>query len=63
MLTAPRSLLTVLPCSYVFGTGLVGFLLLQTFVAQQYSWVVWLELVPGWALYRGLYEIAQVCTG
>jgi hypothetical protein len=23
---------------YVFGTGLVGFLLLQQFVAQQYWW-------------------------
>lgn len=44
---------------YVFGTGLVGFLLIQQFVASAYWWVIFLELVPGWALYRSLYEISQ----
>lgn len=44
---------------YVFGTGLVGYLLLQQFVAEGYWWVIFLELIPGFALYRGLYEIAQ----
>ncbi|EFN57407.1 hypothetical protein CHLNCDRAFT_30336 [Chlorella variabilis] len=44
---------------YVFGTGLVGILLLQTFISEAYWWVIFLELVPGWALYRGLYEISQ----
>lgn len=27
--------------------------------AQGYWWVIWLELVPGWALFRGLYEMSQ----
>lgn len=44
---------------YVFGTGLVGYLLLQSFVAAGQWWTVFLELVPGFGLYRGLYEIAQ----
>lgn len=26
---------------------------------QNYWWVIFLELVPGWALFRGLYEISQ----
>lgn len=44
---------------YVLGTGLVGYLLVQQFVSQGYWWVVFLELVPGWALFRGLYEMSQ----
>jgi hypothetical protein len=44
---------------YVLGTGLVGYLLVQQFVSQGYWWVIFLELVPGWALFRGLYEMSQ----
>eukprot|EP00887_Chlorella_sp_A99_P004767 scaffold4.g4767.t1 len=45
---------------YVFGTGLVGWLLLQQFVARDHWWVVFMELLPGFGLYRGLFEISQV---
>jgi len=44
---------------YVFGTGLVGYLLLQSFVAAGHWWVIFFELIPGFGLYRGLYEISQ----
>lgn len=44
---------------YVFGTGLVGYLLLAQFVAAGYWWVIFFELIPGFGLYRGLYEIGQ----
>ncbi|GAB4824041.1 hypothetical protein N2152v2_011087 [Parachlorella kessleri] len=56
-----RSSRTAVVVTYmnVFGTGLVGLLLLEQFVSQGHWWVIFLELIPGFALYRGLYEIAQ----
>ena len=44
---------------YVFATGLIGYLLLSKLVSAGYWWVVFIELIPGFALYRGLYEIAN----
>lgn len=44
---------------YVFGTGLVGYLLIQQFIASNHWWVVFFELVPGFGLYAGLWEISQ----
>lgn len=50
---------TVTAFLYVFATGLIGYLLLTNLVAAGYWWVIFIELIPGFALYRGLYEIAQ----
>lgn len=36
-----------------------GYLLLESLVSAGREWVVWLELIPGFALYRGLFEISQ----
>mmetsp|Transcript_40231 Transcript_40231/g.119957 ORF Transcript_40231/g.119957 Transcript_40231/m.119957 type:complete len:1026 (-) Transcript_40231:846-3923(-) len=44
---------------YVFASGLIGSLLLQTFMNQNQLWVFFIEWVPAWSLYRGLYEIGQ----
>lgn len=44
---------------YVFGTGLIGYLLLSQFLSAGYWWVIFFELIPGFALYRGMYEIGQ----
>jgi len=44
---------------YVFASGLIGYLLLQNFVASGYWWAVLFNIVPGFALYRGLFEISQ----
>ena len=44
---------------YVFATGLIGYLLLSKLVSAGYWWVIFIELIPGFALYRGLYEIAN----
>lgn len=56
-----RSSRTVVVVSflYTFGTGLIGYLLLQSFVAANDWWAIFFNVVPGFALYRGLYEIAQ----
>lgn len=56
-----RSSRTVVVVSflYTFGTGLIGYLLLQSFVAANDWWAIFFNIVPGFALYRGLYEIAQ----
>lgn len=46
----------------VFGTGLLGGFLFQFFLEDPSfpnAWIVVLELFPGFALYRGLYEFAQ----
>ncbi|KDD75805.1 hypothetical protein H632_c492p1, partial [Helicosporidium sp. ATCC 50920] len=43
---------------YTFATGLLGYLLLQQFIVAGHWWVVFLELVPGFALFRGLFEIS-----
>jgi ABC-type multidrug transport system ATPase subunit len=50
---------TVVSFLYVFGTGLVGYLLIQQFVANDNWWVVFLYLIPGFGLYAGLWEISQ----
>jgi hypothetical protein len=42
-----------------FASGLFGFLVLQSFIRSERWWIIFLELVPGFGLYRGLYEIAQ----
>jgi ABC-type multidrug transport system ATPase subunit len=44
---------------YVFASGLIGYLLLQRFVASGHWWAVFFNIVPGFALYRGLFEISQ----
>ncbi|KAL4523256.1 hypothetical protein Ndes2437B_g00384 [Nannochloris sp. 'desiccata'] len=44
---------------YVFASGLIGYLLLQSFVASGRWWAVFFNIVPGFALYRGLFEISQ----
>lgn len=44
---------------YVFASGLIGELLLSDFMGDGRSWLFFVEWVPAWALYRGLYEQAQ----
>ncbi|XP_052725628.1 ABC transporter A family member 7 isoform X3 [Vigna angularis] len=46
----------------VFGTGLLGGFLFKFFVQNisfPRGWIILMELYPGFALYRGLYELAQ----
>ncbi|KAL2646002.1 hypothetical protein AAZV13_05G025600 [Glycine max] len=46
----------------VFGTGLLAGFLFQFFVQNTSfprGWIIVMELYPGFALYRGLYELAQ----
>lgn len=43
---------------YVFGTGLIGNLLLTTFMDDAKGWLFFVEWVPAWSLYRGLYEMS-----
>ncbi|KAI4336022.1 hypothetical protein L6164_014600 [Bauhinia variegata] len=53
---------TVIANIGVFGTGLLGGFLFQYFVQDTSfpgAWIVVMELYPGFALYRGLYEFAQ----
>ncbi|KAL1210263.1 ABC transporter A family member 7 [Cardamine amara subsp. amara] len=53
---------TVAAYIYVFGSGLLGLFLLQ-FLIQDSSfprgWIFFMELYPGFSLYRGLYEFSQ----
>ncbi|CAN6984901.1 unnamed protein product [Brassica oleracea var. botrytis] len=53
---------TVVAYIYVFGSGLLGTFLFQ-FLIQDSSfprgWIIFMELYPGFSLYRGLYEFAQ----
>ncbi|KAI9181186.1 hypothetical protein LWI28_012282 [Acer negundo] len=47
---------------FVFGTGLVGGFLFEGFIQDSSFprvWIVVMELYPGFALYRGLYEFGQ----
>lgn len=44
---------------YVFGSGLVGYLLLQSFIAAGDWWAIFFDLIPGFGLYSALYIIAQ----
>ncbi|XWS51101.1 hypothetical protein CRYUN_Cryun12cG0147500 [Craigia yunnanensis] len=47
---------------FVFGTGLLGGFLFQSFIEDESfprGWVIVMELYPGFSLYRGLYEFGQ----
>ncbi|KAK0586687.1 hypothetical protein LWI29_010771 [Acer saccharum] len=47
---------------FVFGTGLLGGYLFQFFVQDDTfprAWIIVMELYPGFALYRGIYEFGQ----
>ncbi|KAK7292227.1 hypothetical protein RIF29_08003 [Crotalaria pallida] len=53
---------TVTAYIVVFGTGLLGGYLFQSFVQSTSfprGWIIVMEFYPGFALYRGLYEFAQ----
>ncbi|KAJ1289406.1 hypothetical protein BS78_02G161800 [Paspalum vaginatum] len=51
---------TVIGYMYVFGSGLLGAFLFRFFVEDKmfpYGWILIMEIVPGFSLYRGLYEL------
>ncbi|GIL71728.1 hypothetical protein Vretimale_837 [Volvox reticuliferus] len=50
---------TVVAFLYVFATGLIGELLLRIFMEDNESWVFFIEWIPAFALYRGLWEMSQ----
>ncbi|CAL9114052.1 unnamed protein product [Musa textilis] len=53
---------TVTGYIYVFGSGLLGPYLLQFFIQDTSfprAWMIVMELIPGFSLYRGLYELSQ----
>ncbi|GLC69187.1 hypothetical protein PLESTF_000800000 [Pleodorina starrii] len=50
---------TVVAFLYVFATGLIGELLLRIFMQNGNDWVFFVEWVPAFALYRGLWEMSQ----
>ncbi|PNT68061.1 hypothetical protein BRADI_3g35390v3 [Brachypodium distachyon] len=53
---------TVVGYIYVFGSGLLGEFLLRFFVEDNgfpKGWIVVMELIPGFSLFRGLYELGQ----
>ncbi|CAL5081098.1 unnamed protein product [Urochloa decumbens] len=53
---------TVVGYMYVFGSGLLGAFLFRFFAEDQtfpYGWILVMEIVPGFSLYRGLYELGQ----
>ncbi|EEE68637.1 hypothetical protein OsJ_27207 [Oryza sativa Japonica Group] len=53
---------SVISYIYVFGSSLLGEALLQLFIEDitfPKQWLVTMELVPGFALYRGFYELAE----
>ncbi|TVU09304.1 hypothetical protein EJB05_42767 [Eragrostis curvula] len=53
---------TVIGYMYVFGSGLLGAFLFRLFVEDTtfpYGWILVMETVPGFSLYRGLYELGQ----
>lgn len=56
---------TVVGYIYVFGSGLLGEFLLRFFVEDTgfpKGWVVVMEIIPGFSLYRGLYEFGQYAS-
>ncbi|KAF3320351.1 ABC transporter A family member 7-like protein [Carex littledalei] len=56
---------TVIGYIYVFGTGLLGQFLLKFFVEDSSfskGWIIVMELVPGFSLYRGLYEFGEYAS-
>ncbi|XP_010931477.1 ABC transporter A family member 7 isoform X1 [Elaeis guineensis] len=53
---------TVIGHIYVFASGLLGQFLLRFFMEDSSfprGWIIVMEIVPGFSLYRGLYEFAQ----
>jgi len=50
---------TVFAYLIVFGSGLVGYLLLTRLVTSGARWAFLLELLPPFALYRGLFELGE----
>ncbi|KAG2642997.1 hypothetical protein PVAP13_2KG293500 [Panicum virgatum] len=53
---------TVVGYMYVFGSGLLGAFLFRFFFEDKtfpYGWILVMEIVPGFSLYRGLYELGQ----
>ncbi|XP_055830380.1 ABC transporter A family member 7-like [Solanum dulcamara] len=56
----------VVAYTIVFGTGILGFLLFQPLVDDASfprGWLIFMELYPGFSLYRGLYELSQYARG
>lgn len=55
-------LATVIGYVYVFGSGLLGAFLFRFFIEDRTfprGWISVMEIVPGFSLYRGLYELGQ----
>ncbi|XP_078149970.1 ABC transporter A family member 7-like isoform X3 [Carex rostrata] len=53
---------TVIGYIYVFGSGLLAAFILQFFVEDPSfprGWIIVMELVPGFSLYRGMYEFRE----
>uniref|UniRef100_A0ACD5XV67 Uncharacterized protein n=1 Tax=Avena sativa TaxID=4498 RepID=A0ACD5XV67_AVESA len=53
---------TVIGYAYVFGSGLLGAFLFHFFIEDEIfprGWILVMEIVPGFSLYRGLYELGQ----
>ncbi|EMS47160.1 ABC transporter A family member 7 [Triticum urartu] len=53
---------TVIGYIYVFGSGLLGAFLFRFFIEDinfPRGWILVMEIVPGFSLYRGLYELGQ----
>ncbi|KAK8930484.1 ABC transporter A family member 7 [Platanthera zijinensis] len=56
---------TVTAYIYVFGSGLLGEFFFRLLVQDDTfprSWILVLELLPGFSLYRGLYELGQYAS-
>ncbi|GIL46004.1 hypothetical protein Vafri_3096 [Volvox africanus] len=49
---------TVVSFLYVFATGLIGELLLRTLMEENKPYILAVQLLPGFALYRGLFEFS-----
>ncbi|XP_070006475.1 ABC transporter A family member 7-like isoform X2 [Nicotiana sylvestris] len=57
---------SVVAYTIVFGTGILAFLLFQPLVDDASfprGWIIFMELYPGFSLYRGLYELSQYARG
>ncbi|KAG2490617.1 hypothetical protein HYH03_011009 [Edaphochlamys debaryana] len=50
---------TVVAFIYVFATGLIGELLLKVFMEKDALWVFFIQWIPAFALYRGIWEMAE----
>ncbi|KAG2437860.1 hypothetical protein HXX76_005478 [Chlamydomonas incerta] len=50
---------TVVAFLYIFASGLIGELLLRQLMHEHPEWIIAVELIPGFALYRGLYEMGE----